>query len=1511
MTGAGSEQHPEPTTVGENVTESGKSGMPRAEVKADDVRYEVVVPHHATDYIQGSLMSTGVPYELDMLQAMARVLRPGDTVLDVGANIGNHTLYLAAVVGCRVLSFEPNAELTAALRESVEVDGLQDRVTVVQAAVGSTSARGTFREARPDNLGAQQVELEDTGGEFDVVVLDEVVDLPRIDAIKIDVEGMEPDVLAGATELVRRDRPHLFVECQDLEAFESVVGWMCEHHYEYRATYNATPTHHFVPGDESRAALAGVGFDLVRERYRLLDELRRVRQARDAANRRYREVSGSRALSNAEQAYARVHGEAVRYRAERDHARRMIDTLRRRAAKSDKRARAQRRELRAVRRELRAVRRSATYRAGRLVADALRNPSSLPLLPVRLVRLALRRRAQTRRPVPAADPRPSAAGQQPSAPLAPPLSQVRPARSPGREKSVQLGRQTLAGSLAADRPTRVAAIVDDFTRSGLGAQCDLLDLHPATWEEELESFRPDLLFVESAWRGAGGAWHNSVPANPEALRGIIDWCNAHGVPTVFWNKEDPVHFETFIHVAREFDHVVTTDLDCVDQYRVLLGHDRVSFLPFAAQPQVQNPIETTERKEALVFAGGYYVRYKERMRDLKAILGGALQVMPVEIFDRNYGTTLEEYAFPAEFSKHVVGTLRPQELDVAYKGYRFALNLNSVKSSQTMFARRVYELVASNTLTISNYAKGLSVVFGDLVPMTDSEPGTAALLRELQADPDRTDRMRAIALRKVLREHTYGERLRYLLALCSGTAYEPSTPTVTVLAVARSIDDLERHRATVAQQCHVRVEVRVLTASEDVAEAARALSWSVVDEPGGTLADLLPAGGLVSVLHPDDWYGASYLEDLASAWQYVEGGAVGKAARFALDGGAPILVTDGDEYHLTTGLNVRRSMLDHEAARHVSLSALLDGRYPVLPEDVRQLALHRFDYCEGGADAGHEALQEASSELDIDTGRSLNQIYDALGEGGASWDEFETTPVLSLDVLPRGVPAKSPVQTTVLPHGLYRVVSQLGSRASQLLMASVDADVDELWPGKVARAGFLATGDLQVSLVVRFHDAAGEVVESRTLGPGVTHEFPVPEQARRVAVGLKVTGGGTGVVRRAVLGPWPFESGARLSKGEALLVTDHYPEYDNLYRNAFVHARLRRYGQAGLDVDVFRLRAGEVLSYHEFEGVEVATGAQEALRETLRTSSHGTILVHFLNPSMWRTLREFQSSHRLVVWVHGAEIQPWWRRAFNYLQQDERDVAEAASVRREAFWRDVFAEAGPNVHFVFVSQFFADQVQEDYAVDLAGRYSVIHNPVDTDIFRFEDKDPTQRLKILSLRPYASRVYANDLSVAAVVELATKPWFEDLELTFIGDGPLFESTLQPLLDLPNVRIQRGYLKHDQIAELYRENGVLLIPTRSDTHGVSRDEAMASGMVPVTSGVAAVPEFLSEEEGYLAPAEDHRALAAAIEDLYLHPETFVRKSRASAARVRAQAAADNVVPREIELIRGEVVREPDEA
>jgi FkbM family methyltransferase len=146
--------------------------------------------------------------------AFRQLLKPGDVVVEAGANIGAHTVGLSQLVGPtgQVFAFEPQRRIFQILCANLALTG----VTNVHARPqGLGQGSSTMWVSSPD-LGAAAnfggVSLGSSGREpVEIVTLDSLA-LQRLDLIKIDVEGMEERVLQGGIETIKRLRPKLYLE---------------------------------------------------------------------------------------------------------------------------------------------------------------------------------------------------------------------------------------------------------------------------------------------------------------------------------------------------------------------------------------------------------------------------------------------------------------------------------------------------------------------------------------------------------------------------------------------------------------------------------------------------------------------------------------------------------------------------------------------------------------------------------------------------------------------------------------------------------------------------------------------------------------------------------------------------------------------------------------------------------------------------------------------------------------------------------------------------------------------------------------------------------------------------------------------------------------------------------------------------------------------------------------------------------------------------------------------------
>ena len=545
---------------------------------------------------------------------------------------------------------------------------------------------------------------------------------------------------------------------------------------------------------------------------------------------------------------------------------------------------------------------------------------------------------------------------------------------------------------------RVGIIMDDFSAAAFSAEWTVVALRPDSWEQQLRDEALDFVVVESAWAGNAGLWRGKItgPAGPSAVfRELVEGCRAAGLPAVFWNKEDPPHYEDFLPAAKLFDHVFTTDANMIPRYLVDLGHERISVLPFAAQPRIHNPARPRHGWHAreIAFAGMYFAhKYEDRRRQMEYLLGAAVDATAgkrpgFEIFSRQLGRQ-PQYQFPGILKKHVVGSLSYKQMLTAYKAYKVFLNVNSVTDSPSMCARRIFEITAAGSCVVSTPSAAITEFFpGNEIPTADNRDGAANLLKALTANPDYAQRLVHKAQRRIWAEHTFSHRAQSIAAAARPALAAPAPRAqVSVLASSFRPQQLEHVIAGVAAQQGVDVQLVYLAHGFEIDEAAfrrKCLEAGIPDvvvlqEPQQTLLgeclNSLVAradGGFATKWDDDDIYSPLYLGDQVHALMYSEAEVVGKRAHYMhlAGAGATILRNPQLEHRYVEAVSGPTIFAATDTFRRFPFQQLQrgeDSRFlsDVIEAGARIYSADRFNYCQmRGADVSSHTWPITNEEL--------------------------------------------------------------------------------------------------------------------------------------------------------------------------------------------------------------------------------------------------------------------------------------------------------------------------------------------------------------------------------------------------------------------------------------------------------------------------------------------------------------------------------------------------------------------
>jgi len=367
-----------------------------------------------------------------------------------------------------------------------------------------------------------------------------------------------------------------------------------------------------------------------------------------------------------------------------------------------------------------------------------------------------------------------------------------------------------------------------------------------------------------------------------------------------------------------------------------------------------------------------------------------------------------------------------------------------------------------------------------------------------------------------------------------------------------------------------------------------------------------------------------------------------------------------------------------------------------------------------------------------------------------------------------------------------------------------------------------------------------------------------------------------------------------------LIIAHHYPIEGNEYGGNFIAKRVSFYKQANYEVSIF------LPSRIKFEtetadvfGTRIISAPLSQLEKIATQAQVDQLAIHSPTPEIYAAAKNLTFDIPSHIWIHGFEARNWRDLIFNFSPEDIAQNGKSmdiVNVERQWALSEMFKRS--EITKIFVSSFMKN-IAEEFAREKATNSHVIHNVIDPSLFPYSSKSKEDRFRICSIRSFERRNYGTDLLSDTILHLEKEPWFKNLSFQIIGDGRFHNQDTKKLKNYGNIEIIKKFVKPEEVSSTFSHSGIALLPSRWESQGVLNGEAMAMGVIPVTNKVAAIPEFISAEDGKLAEPENSLQLAQGIQELVERPDHFLEMSESAYLRITKQCGPESTVDKEINI------------
>ena len=448
------------------------------------------------------------------------------------------------------------------------------------------------------------------------------------------------------------------------------------------------------------------------------------------------------------------------------------------------------------------------------------------------------------------------------------------------------------------------SILDEISHTSFDSEFKLFPLNKASYQEQIQGSTPLGLLLESCWKGNFGAWEyaftspNLQHVNAKALLAAIDTAKARNFPVIFWNKEDPMHYEKFLPISAKCDVVFTTDSNKVVDYQRDIPNVKVEAMLFAANINICNPANRFRTEhENICFAGSYYGEgHDDRKKQMDALLPTIIKFKGA-IYDRMSQLENKRYAYPKKYQKFIRPAVPFREIVDVYKQFKIFLNVNTITDSPTMMSRRVYELLACGTPVISTPSLALEKQFPGIVQVASNAKEANAIAKRLLENEWEWLRISHLGYREVMLKHTYEHRA-IQIANILGNNIQKDDALASIVMASNRPHFIDRIVENICQQTYSTMEAVII--AQNYSDQQLQDLENKIKSSGKKLENLhiirndsedtlgkrlnqgiaLSKGEYVAKFDDDDFYFPNYLQDMLIPFKFGDYGIVGKKEIF-------------------------------------------------------------------------------------------------------------------------------------------------------------------------------------------------------------------------------------------------------------------------------------------------------------------------------------------------------------------------------------------------------------------------------------------------------------------------------------------------------------------------------------------------------------------------------------------------------------------------------------------------------